>query len=119
MVDLQGWGVRTITFVDSGRASFSNPVRQPLFKFKDCIGGGKPKAACAAARMKKIYPGNVCAPLFDVLGGLMCYFVGVMGTGHLLMLLWGTGIGIVVGNEIVMGVEDAMLQSEVLLRVHW
>ncbi|KAG6908597.1 hypothetical protein DXG01_004000 [Tephrocybe rancida] len=56
---LMGWGVRTITFVDSARVSFSNPVRQPLFEFEDCLDGGKPKAECAAARMKKIYPGII------------------------------------------------------------
>ncbi|KAJ6487940.1 hypothetical protein C8R45DRAFT_261874 [Mycena sanguinolenta] len=54
---LMGWGVRDITLVDSGRVSFSNPVRQPLFEFEDCLEGGKPKAECAAARMKKIFPG--------------------------------------------------------------
>ncbi|KAF8227163.1 E1-like protein-activating [Tricholoma matsutake] len=54
---LMGWGVRTITFVDSSHVSFSNPVRQPLFEFEDCLDGGKPKAECAAARLKKIYPG--------------------------------------------------------------
>ncbi|KAN0074509.1 hypothetical protein V8E55_011921 [Tylopilus felleus] len=54
---LMGWGVRTITFVDSSRVSFSNPVRQPLFDFEDCLNGGKPKAACAAERLKKIFPG--------------------------------------------------------------
>ncbi|KJA17472.1 hypothetical protein HYPSUDRAFT_46420 [Hypholoma sublateritium FD-334 SS-4] len=54
---LMGWGVRTITFVDSGKVSFSNPVRQPLFEFADCLDGGKPKAECAAASLKKIFPG--------------------------------------------------------------
>ncbi|EGO00864.1 autophagy-related protein [Serpula lacrymans var. lacrymans S7.3] len=54
---LMGWGVRTISFVDSARVSFSNPVRQPLFEFEDCLNGGKPKAACAAASLKKIFPG--------------------------------------------------------------
>ncbi|KZT18854.1 E1-like protein-activating [Neolentinus lepideus HHB14362 ss-1] len=54
---LMGWGVRKITFVDSARVSFSNPVRQPLFEFEDCLEGGKPKAACAAERLKKIFPG--------------------------------------------------------------
>ena len=32
---LIGWGVRTITFVDSGTVSYSNPVRQSLFTFED------------------------------------------------------------------------------------
>ena len=55
----QGWGVRNITFVDSARVSFSNPVRQPLFEFEDCVDGGKVKAACAADKLKKIFPGVV------------------------------------------------------------
>ncbi|CAD6565237.1 MAG: Autophagy protein 7 [Cyphobasidiales sp. Tagirdzhanova-0007] len=39
-----------------GRVSFSNPVRQPLFEFSDCIEGGKPKAQCAAEALRRIYP---------------------------------------------------------------
>lgn len=54
---LLGWGARTITFVDSGRVSFSNPVRQPLFNFSDCLDQGKPKAETAAAALREIYPG--------------------------------------------------------------
>ncbi|KAJ4206606.1 Autophagy protein 7 [Fusarium falciforme] len=55
--NLMGWGVRKITFVDYGRVSFSNPVRQPLFEFTDCLEGGKPKAPRAAEVLKQIYPG--------------------------------------------------------------
>lgn len=55
----QAWGVRKITFVDSSRVSFSNPVRQPLFQFEDCLNGGKPKAETAASRLKEIFPGIV------------------------------------------------------------
>lgn len=55
--NLMGWGVRKITFVDYGKISYSNPVRQPLFEFEDCAGGGKPKAETAAAMLKRIYPG--------------------------------------------------------------
>ena len=65
---VQGWGVRNITFVDSARVSFSNPVRQPLFEFEDCMDGGKIKAVCAADRLKKIFPGVVSGyscPLAD------------------------------------------------------
>ncbi|EST08739.1 UBA/THIF-type NAD/FAD binding fold [Kalmanozyma brasiliensis GHG001] len=54
---LLGWGVRQITLVDSAKVSFSNPVRQPLFDFEDCLEGGQPKAECAAKRLQRIYPG--------------------------------------------------------------
>ncbi|SNX87535.1 probable APG7 - component of the autophagic system [Melanopsichium pennsylvanicum] len=54
---LLGWGVRQITFVDSAKVSFSNPVRQPLFDFEDCLEGGRPKAECAAKNLMRIYPG--------------------------------------------------------------
>lgn len=55
--NLMGWGVRKITFIDYGSVSFSNPVRQPLFEFEDCLAGGKAKAIQAAEALKKIYPG--------------------------------------------------------------
>jgi ubiquitin-like modifier-activating enzyme ATG7 len=54
---LMGWGVRKITFVDNATVSFSNPVRQPLFDFKDCIEGGRKKAERAAEALSDIYPG--------------------------------------------------------------
>lgn len=50
---LLGWGVRTITFVDNGKVSFSNPVRQPLFNFEDV---GKSKAGTAATALQRIFP---------------------------------------------------------------
>lgn len=55
--NLLGWGVRKVTFVDYGRVSFSNPVRQPLFTYHDCLDGGKHKALRAAEALKEIYPG--------------------------------------------------------------
>ena len=55
--NLLGWGVRKITFVDSATVSFSNPVRQPLFRFEDCLDGGAKKAIRAAEALKEIYPG--------------------------------------------------------------
>ncbi|XP_034962109.1 ubiquitin-like modifier-activating enzyme ATG7 [Zootoca vivipara] len=54
---LMGWGVRKITFVDNAKISYSNPVRQPLYEFEDCLGGGKSKALAAADRLQKIFPG--------------------------------------------------------------
>lgn len=56
---LQGWGVRHITFVDNAKISYSNPVRQPLYEFEDCLGGGKSKAMAAVDRLTKIFPGVV------------------------------------------------------------
>ncbi|KAM3123735.1 E1-like protein-activating enzyme Gsa7p/Apg7p [Candidozyma auris] len=56
---LLGWGIRNVTFVDNGRVSYSNPVRQPLFAFKDCFSDGRqgaPKAERASAALKEIYP---------------------------------------------------------------
>ncbi|OCF41825.1 E1-like protein-activating enzyme Gsa7p/Apg7p [Kwoniella heveanensis CBS 569] len=63
--NLMAWGVRNISFVDSGRVSYSNPVRQPLFRYEDCLNGGMAKASCAAERLREIFP-------------------GVIATGHLL-----------------------------------
>lgn len=54
---LMGWGVRKITFIDNANVSFSNPVRQPLFTFNDCLDGGAKKAERAAQALQEIYPG--------------------------------------------------------------
>jgi ubiquitin-like modifier-activating enzyme ATG7 len=53
---LLAWGVRNVTMLDNGTVSFSNPVRQSLYEFGDCVGGGKPKSAAAAAKLKQIFP---------------------------------------------------------------
>ena len=54
---LLAWGVSTITLVDNGKVSFSNPIRQSLFEFSDCgAGGGRLKAIAAAEKLKKIFP---------------------------------------------------------------
>ncbi|KAJ5121195.1 Molybdenum cofactor biosynthesis MoeB [Penicillium bovifimosum] len=55
--NLLGWGVKKITFVDNGTVSFSNPVRQPLFNFEDCLNGGAQKAHRASEALIQIYPG--------------------------------------------------------------
>ncbi len=51
--------MRHITFVDNAKISYSNPVRQPLYEFEDCLNGGKAKALAAVDRLKKIFPGVV------------------------------------------------------------
>lgn len=54
---LLGWGVQHITFADNGRVAYSNPVRQSLFNFEDCKGGGRFKAEAAASALGAVYPG--------------------------------------------------------------
>lgn len=51
---LLGWGIRNFTFVDNGRVSYSNPVRQNLFELKDCENGGEYKAVAAANALRRI-----------------------------------------------------------------
>lgn len=53
--NLMAWGVRHITFVDNGKVSFSNPVRQWLYTFEDSKNGA-PKAQTAAERAKEVFP---------------------------------------------------------------
>ncbi len=55
--DLISWGITKITFIDNGRVSYSNPVRQSLFSFNDCLNGGRHKAVAAAEALRCIYPG--------------------------------------------------------------
>ncbi|NBP59358.1 hypothetical protein EBU71_22945 [bacterium] len=50
---LIGWGITTITFVDYGDVSYSNPTRQILYRQSDV---GKNKALAAAKNLTKIYP---------------------------------------------------------------
>lgn len=54
---LMGWGVRKISFVDNGKVSYSNPVRQTLYNLEDCLKGGRPKALAAAENLRRIFPG--------------------------------------------------------------
>lgn len=58
-VVIQGWGVQYITLVDNGCVSYSNPVRQSLFTYKDSLNGGRPKSEAAADALKAIFPGVV------------------------------------------------------------
>jgi ubiquitin-like modifier-activating enzyme ATG7 len=51
---LLGWGVRNFTFVDNGKVSYSNPVRQNLFELVDCENGGKDKAVASAEALQRI-----------------------------------------------------------------
>ncbi|OMJ89555.1 hypothetical protein SteCoe_8257 [Stentor coeruleus] len=54
--NLLAWGMKNITFVDSGKVSYSNPVRQSLYEFEDAK-NAVPKALRAAKKLQEIYPG--------------------------------------------------------------
>lgn len=51
-----GWGVRHITFIDNGIVSYSNPARQCLFEFSDCV-EKRSKAIAAAHGLQRVFPG--------------------------------------------------------------
>lgn len=53
---LMAWGIRTLTIVDCGRVSYSNPVRQSLYTLRDCKDGGRPKAQAAADALRDVFP---------------------------------------------------------------
>jgi ubiquitin-like modifier-activating enzyme ATG7 len=54
---LLGWGARHLTFIDNGKVSYSNPVRQSLYTFEDSKNvGNNSKAILAAEKLKKIFP---------------------------------------------------------------
>ena len=38
------------------QVSYSNPVRQSLFTFDDCLNGGRDKSTAASEAMKNIFP---------------------------------------------------------------
>ena len=54
--NLLSWGFRNITFVDYGKVSYSNPVRQCLFTFEDSQIPDNEKAKIAAKRLQEIFP---------------------------------------------------------------
>lgn len=55
---LLAWGVKNISLVDNSKISYSNPVRQSLYTFDDCLnqGSGVFKADAAAASLERIHP---------------------------------------------------------------
>lgn len=54
--NLVSWGYRKITFVDAGKVSYSNPVRQCLFTYEDSIKADNYKAPIAADRLREVFP---------------------------------------------------------------
>lgn len=83
----QAWGVKHITFVDNGKVSFSNPVRQNLFNFNDTLNGGCHKATTAAKRLAEICPGLVrniivYVNILDILSHIFLNCVSQTTIGH-------------------------------------
>lgn len=94
---LLGWGVRTVSFVDGGSVSHSNPVRQSLFTFADCAAHERrPKAVAAAEAVRGIFP-------------------GARATGHALAVPMP---GHPVAEAELEGVRAAVAQLEGLVRAH-
>lgn len=59
IVQLQAWGVRKITLLDSGKVAMSNPLRQSLYTLEDCLNGGEFKAIAAVKSLERIFPAVV------------------------------------------------------------
>ncbi|XP_050539864.1 ubiquitin-like modifier-activating enzyme ATG7 [Daktulosphaira vitifoliae] len=53
--NLLSWGVHNVTLIDNGKVSYSNPVRQSLYKHSHCISSTY-KALAAAEVLKEIHP---------------------------------------------------------------
>ena len=58
---LVAWGVTRVTLVDGGTVAYSNPARQWLYTVDDAKAQA-PKAAAAAAALRRIAPGAAAAP---------------------------------------------------------
>lgn len=54
--NLLGWGARNINFLDCSKVSYSNPVRQSLYTFKDSSENNNFKSVIAAHKLKEIFP---------------------------------------------------------------
>ncbi|KAH8050389.1 Atg12 activating enzyme [Aureococcus anophagefferens] len=59
--NLVAWGVAHVTFVDSGKVSYSNPARQSLYEVDDAA-KHKDKAVAAADALQRIAPGTSSKP---------------------------------------------------------
>lgn len=70
---LQSWGVRNITLIDNGKVSFSNPVRQSLYRHDHCINSNTYKATAAADVLREIHPEIVCFSEYWCLNILMTF----------------------------------------------
>jgi len=54
--------VQQFKILDNGIVSFSNPARQNLYTFEDCLSGETFKVNAAASAMTRIDPSIVCPP---------------------------------------------------------
>lgn len=72
---LLAWGVNNITFLDNGKVSYSNPVRQSLFEYTDSMIPAKNKCDAASDALKRINP-NVNATSVNLSIPMPGHFVG-------------------------------------------
>lgn len=72
---LLGWGVKHITFLDNGKVSYSNPVRQSLFEYTDSLMPAKSKCDAASEALKRINP-NVQSESVNLSIPMPGHFVG-------------------------------------------
>lgn len=97
--NLLGWGFKNITFLDSGKIHFSNPVRQTLYIHADAVDGNKRKALTAAERIKQINP-------------------NVVSTGHVVQVpMPGHPVGDSMRNEVLQNldvIENAVKNCDVI-----
>ena len=98
---LISWGVSKITFVDSGKVSFSNPSRQWLFRLEDAISGAG-KAETAAERLREILPS------VDVQGiNLSIPLPGHPGDLEMIESTFSTLNGLVASHDVVFMLTDS------------
>jgi ubiquitin-like modifier-activating enzyme ATG7 len=79
---LIGWNITTITFIDSGIVSYSNPVRQSLFT-QDYV--GLPKVEAAILELEAIISGRNLSSSAQLQHGLNAVQLEVPMPGHTLL----------------------------------
>lgn len=72
---LLAWGIKHITFLDNGKVSYSNPVRQSLFEYADSLMPAKNKCDAASEALKRIHP-NVQSESVNLSIPMPGHFVG-------------------------------------------
>lgn len=117
----QGWGFKNITFLDSGKIHFSNPVRQTLYIHADAVDGNKRKALTAAERIKQINPNVVRSSKhfkFSCIPSNQNFLIYQVSTGHVVQVpMPGHPVGDSMRNEVLQNldvIENAVKNCDVI-----